>query len=113
MYEKSYGKGMSKGSDDGYVVPGSPDSRRKRAYSGDMYDEMSYGYGKKVSTKKNKTGTAGLNSGIQGDGGGNVTKDASTYGQRKSYRSDYGGAAGKTSKGKPEQHKVKRHRTKR
>lgn len=73
MYESSYGKGHKKGSEDGHVVPGSPDARNP--YKMDMYDDMSSmsGYGKKVSTKKNTSGTGAPNTGIQGEGGGTVT----------------------------------------
>jgi len=110
MYESHYGKGMKQGDTD-YVVPGSPDARRSKAYSKDMYDKSYTVYGKKVSTKKNTTGTGAPTSGIQGDGGGNVAKSA-TYGKKKSYKSSYSGAAGKTSKGKPIEHKVKRYETK-
>jgi len=76
MYESSYGKGHKKGSEE-YVVPGSPDARNP--YKIDMYDSMSSmsGYGKKVSTTKNTTGTGAPNNGIQGDGGGKVSETAS------------------------------------
>lgn len=107
MYEKHYGKGMEKSKDDDMVLPGSPDARRRKAYSSDMYDGMKGKWGQ----PKNKTASGPMEGSLQGSGGGTVTKEA-TYGKKKSYKSSYSGAAGKTSKGKSMEHKVERHRTK-
>lgn len=85
------------------VLPGSPDARDHPRYT---YGETSASYGKKVSTTKNKTGTGAPNTGIQGGqerGNSMQTQDKSksaSYGKKASYKKHYGGAAGKTSKGK-------------
>ena len=70
-------------------LPGSPDAR---AHGGDMYDQMKpiSGYGKKVTTQKNKSGMGAPNSGIQGDAKSQTgDKSAAVSGSGKSYKSDY------------------------
>lgn len=119
MKHGDYGRKVKSnmGSEAEMFIPGSPDARASRG--GDMYDRMgtSAGYGKKVDTKKNKTGTGTPNTGIQGSqdkGKKDQTQDKSeriSIGS-KSYQKHYGGAAGKTSQGSDLKHKVKRHRTK-
>ncbi len=99
-------------------LPGSPDARAMMYRGGDMYDNMEMtGYGKKISTKKNTTGTGEPNMGIQGGqerGKKMQTQDKSERVKlgSKSYQKHYGGMAGKTSQGSEVKHKVKRHRTK-
>ena len=62
--QRDYGQGHYKSAPQ-YVIPGSPDSRM---YSKDMYDlKPTSSYGRKVNTKKNTTGTAEPNTGIQGN----------------------------------------------
>jgi hypothetical protein len=86
-------------------LPGSPDARSMMYRGGDMYDNMEMtGYGKKVSTKKNTTGTGEPNTGIQGSqdrGNKAQTQDKSQKAMMgsKSYQKHYGGAAGKCSSG--------------
>lgn len=87
-------------------IPGSPDARAMMYRNGDMYDRMekTSGYGKKVSTKKNTTGTGAPNTGIQGSqerGNKMQTQDKSQKAMlgSKSYQKHYGGAAGKSSGG--------------
>ena len=92
------GSGSSKGDSEMYL-PGSPDARMYG--EGDMYDRMApiSGYGKKVSTRKNRTGTGSPNTGIQGDAtrsrsGNTQDKSEGIRSKGKSYQSDYGGPAG-------------------
>jgi len=97
MYESHYGKGMKK-SDEEYIIPGSPDARKK-AYTKDMYDDMQglSGYGKKVSTKKNRTGTGEPNTGIQGSAtrsksGNTQDRSEKAKGTGRTHRSSYSSA---------------------
>lgn len=88
-YKSHYGKGMDQADSD-MVLPGSPDARRS-AYSRDQFDSMSTRYGKKVSTKKNKTGTAAPNTGIQGSADSQTQdKSTSVSGTGKTHKKHYG-----------------------
>lgn len=103
MRTGDYGKKVTKnmGSEGDMVLPGSPDARGSS-------------YGTKVGPPKNKTATGEPNTGIQGAATtktGDKSRE-SKYGKKKSYKAHYGGAAGKTSKGKDLDHKVKRYSTK-
>lgn len=96
----------NQGFDADMYLPGSPDARMSSR--GDMYDQMgpTSGYGKKVDTKKNKTGTGAPNTGIQGSqekGNKNQTQDKSERVRMgsKSYQKHYANQAASTSKGNP------------
>lgn len=97
MYEKHYNMGKD---GEGYTYPGTVDARQA-GYKKDMYDYMkpTSRYGKKVETKKNKTGTGAPNTGIQGSAtagkrANTQNKSERVSGSDKHYTASYGGPAG-------------------
>lgn len=97
MYESHYGKGMNQG-DEEYIVPGSSDARSKNGMRMKPESGMSK-YGKKVSTKKNTTGSAAPNTGIQGSAtrsksDNTQNRSESVRGTSRTHRSSYGTTMG-------------------